>query len=103
MKIPQTAPKECIYIETGLIDPETIIKKNRINKEYQIRNGNNKSLKERIIENPIKNGWLEKKHNQASYRNNNRRHDGRKITSEEQNKTKNKKSFQNENNRNGLQ
>ena len=37
--------REAIYIETGLLDPEAIILKNRINMEGRIRNGNNETMK----------------------------------------------------------
>jgi len=60
LKIPGTTPKESIYIETGLMDPETIIKRNKVNKEVQMKKGKNEHLKNRILNNPIKNGWKEK-------------------------------------------
>ena len=34
LKTPTGTPREALYIETGLLDPETIIKKNRISMEH---------------------------------------------------------------------
>ena len=48
LKLPKTTPREALYIETGLLDPETIIKKNRISMESRIKHGNNKIMKEII-------------------------------------------------------
>ena len=46
LKVPTSTPREAIYIETGLMDPETIIKKNRISMESRIIKGNNQTMKE---------------------------------------------------------
>ena len=48
LKVPTSTPREAIYIETGLLDPETIIKKNRISMESRIIKGTNLTMKELI-------------------------------------------------------
>ena len=48
LKAPVTTPREALYLETGILDPETIIKKNRISMEARILNGNNEIMKELI-------------------------------------------------------
>ena len=48
LKVPPSTPREAIYIETGLLDPETIIKKNRISMESRIIKGTNLTMKELI-------------------------------------------------------
>ena len=37
LKVPKSTPRQALYIETGLMDPETIIKKNRISMEARIK------------------------------------------------------------------
>ena len=58
LKVPQGTPNEALYCETGLLNPETVIKKNRINMEARIRNGNNENMKQ-ILESKIKESWIE--------------------------------------------
>ena len=58
LKTPQATPREALYIETGLLDPETIIKKNRISMEARIKQGSNKTMKE-IVNLKHKNCWAE--------------------------------------------
>ena len=36
-RVLKTTPREVLYMETGLIDPKTTIKKNRINLEHRIK------------------------------------------------------------------
>ena len=45
LKTPQSTQRECLYIETGLMDPITIAKRNRLNVHNRISNGNNQTLK----------------------------------------------------------
>ena len=58
LKTPKSTPREALYIETGLLDPETIIKKNRISMEWRIKNGNNQTMKE-ILSLKHKGCWAE--------------------------------------------
>ena len=51
-------PREALYIETGLLDPEAIIIKNRINMENRIRNGTNKTMKS-ILEIETPRSWAQ--------------------------------------------
>ena len=46
LKTPRGTPREALYIETGLLDPETLIMKNRITMEARIRKGNNETMKD---------------------------------------------------------
>ena len=47
LKLPKNGtPREALYMETGLYDPEMIIKRNRINMEARIRNGENETMKQ---------------------------------------------------------
>jgi hypothetical protein len=55
---PTSTPREAIYMETGLQDPETIIKRNRINMEHRIRIKGNLTMKA-IVNSKMKNGWAE--------------------------------------------
>ena len=45
LKTPKGTPREALYIETGLLDPETIIIKNRITMEARIKKGKNELMK----------------------------------------------------------
>ena len=45
LKVPPGTPREALYIETGLLDPSTIIKKNRINMEIRIQRNGSKLVK----------------------------------------------------------
>ena len=58
LRIPKTTPRQALYIETGLLDPETIIKKNRISMEMRIKQGTNQTMKE-IINLTHKGCWAE--------------------------------------------
>jgi len=59
LKVPPGTPREALYIETGLLDPVTIVKKNRINMETRIQRNGNKLVKE-VINSNQKNGWKQK-------------------------------------------
>ena len=59
LKTPITTPREAIYMEKGLADPETIIKMNRINYEHRIRKSDNKTMNA-IMDSNLKNGWADK-------------------------------------------
>ena len=41
---PQTTPREALYIETGLLDPQTIAMKQRINMDHRLKNGTSSRL-----------------------------------------------------------
>ena len=58
LKLPKSTPRGALYVETGLLDPETIIKKNRISMEARIKQGNNITMKE-IIALKHKGCWAE--------------------------------------------
>ena len=58
LKTPISTPREALYIETGLLDPESIIKKNRISMEHRIMNGNNKTMVQ-ILKLTNKESWAE--------------------------------------------
>ena len=50
--------REALYIETGLMDPEALIIKNRINMEARIRNGDNQTMKD-LLKTETKGSWME--------------------------------------------
>jgi hypothetical protein len=58
LKTARSTPREVLYMETGLADPETIIRTNRINYEYKIRKSDNETMKA-IMNSDLKNGWAE--------------------------------------------
>ena len=45
LKTPQSTPRECLYIETGFLDPIAIIDRNRLNMHNRINHGQNNTLK----------------------------------------------------------
>lgn len=45
LMVPQTTPREALYIETGLLDPEAIRMKNRINMEHRLKMGPSQRMK----------------------------------------------------------
>ena len=45
LKTPQSTPRECLYIETGFLDPIAIINRNRLNMHNRINHGENNTLK----------------------------------------------------------
>ncbi len=56
IKVPPGTLREALYIETGLLDPRKIIKRNKINMETSIKRTGNKQLEE-VVENNQKDGW----------------------------------------------
>merc|ERR1712008_433270 len=57
LKTPKNGtPREALYIETGLLDPEILIIRNRINMEARIQAGNNQTMKE-IMKSTYKESW----------------------------------------------
>ena len=58
MKTPPGTPREELYWETGLTEPETAIKKNRINMKARIRTGRNETLKT-ILNSTLENSWIQ--------------------------------------------
>ena len=57
LKTPESTPREALYIETGLLDPEMLIIRNRINMEARISKGNNQTMKE-ILELTNEDSWI---------------------------------------------
>ena len=58
LRLPKSGtPRQALYIETGLIEPETLIKRNRINTEFRIRKGNNHMMKS-ILKGTHKESWI---------------------------------------------
>ena len=57
LKTPDSTPREALYFETGLLDPETMIKRNRLNMEARIRLGNNQLMKE-ILKSNYEESWI---------------------------------------------
>ena len=58
LKTAKSTPREALYMETGLADPETIIKTKRINYEHKSLNSDNETMKA-IMRSDLKNGWAE--------------------------------------------
>ena len=54
--IPQTTPREALYIETGLFDPETISKKQKIMMDNRIKNSSNTRL-QKLASTGYENTW----------------------------------------------
>ena len=60
LMVPQTTPIETLYIETGIIDINTIAMKNRINMEQRLNKPkNHQRLTTKVMKAKIKDGWLE--------------------------------------------
>ena len=49
LMVPQSTPREVLYIESGLLDARTIINKNRIMMEHRIKEGQNNLMKQLIL------------------------------------------------------
>ena len=49
--VPQTTPRETLYIETGLLDPQTISYKQKIIMNERLKEGNNSRMKQITREN----------------------------------------------------
>ena len=62
LKTPKGTPREPLYIETGLIDPETIITNNRINMEARIIRNDNQTMKQ-ILHINEKDSWAQQNNN----------------------------------------
>ena len=58
LMVPQTTPREALYIETGLLDPEAERMKNRILMEHRLTNNNSQRL-QRAANNEVKKTWAE--------------------------------------------
>ena len=56
LKTPQSNPRECLYIETGFLDPIAIINRNRLNMHNRINHGQNNTLKT-ILNRKEKDSW----------------------------------------------
>ena len=56
LMVPQSTPREALYIETGLLDPEAERVKNRIMMEHRIKNGGSERLKT-LMNNRDKSPW----------------------------------------------
>lgn len=59
LMVPVTTPRETLYIETGMMDPEIIIKRNRLCMEARIQRGDHETIKQ-VASNKQKGGWAEK-------------------------------------------
>ena len=47
LMVPQSTPREALYIETGLLDPEAIRLKNRVLMEHRMMNGTSQTTKQK--------------------------------------------------------
>ena len=57
--LPKTGTsRQALYIETGIIEPETLIKRNRINIEYRIKKGGNNMMKN-ILKGNHRESWMQ--------------------------------------------
>ncbi len=45
LKVQSGTPREALYIETGLLDPEPIIKKSRVNRKLRIKKNGSTLIK----------------------------------------------------------
>ena len=59
LMVPQSTPREALYIETGLLDPEAIRLKNRVLMEHRLTNGNSQRMKKLITNNTTTSKWAE--------------------------------------------
>ena len=59
LMVPQSTPREALYIETGLLDPEAIRLKKRVLMEHRLTNGNSQRMKKLITNNTTTSKWLE--------------------------------------------
>ena len=57
--IPQSTPREALYIETGLPDPEAIRLKNRVLMEHRMTNGTSQRMKRFTTNNNTTTKWAE--------------------------------------------
>ena len=56
LKVPPTTPREALYMETGLLDPETMEKKRKLGMKSRLEEESNNLLKQ-IIDNTAEKGW----------------------------------------------
>ena len=56
--LPQSTPREALYIETGLLDPQTIAMKQKINMDHRLKKGISKRLS-RLVETEGPKSWKE--------------------------------------------
>ena len=61
LMVPQSTPREALYIETGLLDPETERIKNRILMEHRLKQGTSERLK-KIFANSQESTWTTETH-----------------------------------------
>ena len=59
LMVPQSTPREALYIETGLLDPEAIRLKNRVLMEHRMLNGTSQRMKRFTTNNNINTKWAE--------------------------------------------
>ena len=57
--VPQSTPREALYIETGLLDPEAISLKNRVLMEHRMMNGTSQRMKSFTTNNNTTTKWAE--------------------------------------------
>ena len=61
--VPKGTPREALYIETGLLDPEVIGLKNRVLMKHSMMNGTSQRMKRFTTSNNITTKWAEKNKN----------------------------------------
>ena len=59
LMVPQSTPREALYIETGLLDPEAIRLKNRVLMEHRMMNGTSQRMKRFTTNNNTTTKWAE--------------------------------------------
>ena len=59
LMVPQSIPREVLYIETGLLDPEAIRLKNRVLMEHRMMNGTSQRMKRFTTNNNTTTKWAE--------------------------------------------
>ncbi len=62
LKVPPGTPREALYMETGLLELETIIKNNRVDMELRIQRNGSTRIK-RVITTNENIRWKQKKGN----------------------------------------
>ena len=59
LMVPQSTPREALYIETGLLNPEAIRLKNRVIMEHSMMNGTSQIKKRFTTNNNTTTKWAE--------------------------------------------
>ena len=59
LMVPQSTPREALYIETGLLDPEAMRLKNRVLMEHRLMNDTSQRMKRFTTNNSITTKWEE--------------------------------------------